>query len=140
MRLELAVTLPHERRSVPIARHVVRAAMANLGVAGGCIHDIEVTLSEACTNVLLHASASDEYEVLLQVDGDRCVLRVVDMGNRPGRRPMNLPSTPAGREAEHGRGLLLMRALVDRVGFATPEEHGTVVSLEKRLVYAEPST
>ena len=35
-------------------------------------------------------------------------------------------------------GLLLMRALVDRVAFTTLDEHGTVVSLEKRLVYAKP--
>ena len=119
MRLELAVSLPHERRSVPIARHVVRAAMANLGVTPTCVHDIEVALSEACTNVLEHAGAPDEYEVRLQVDDDRCVLRVVDVGERPDR-------------------LVLMRALVDRVGFAPLEERGTVVSLEKRLDYTDP--
>lgn len=138
MRLELAVALPHERRSVPIARHVVRAAVANLGVTASCVHDIEVALSEACTNVLQHAGASDKYEVRLEVDDDRCVLRVVDLGDSPGRLRLDVPGDPPGGDVEHGRGLLLMHALVDRVGFATLNEHGTVVSLEKQLDYAEP--
>lgn len=137
MRLELSVALPHERRSVSVARHIVRAAMANLGVTATCVHDIEVALSEACTNVLQHAGASDEYEVRLRVDDDRCVLRVVDVG-RPRRVDLDIPSEPPGGEVEHGRGLLLMRALVDRVGFAALDERGTVVSLEKQLLYAEP--
>ncbi len=137
MRLELSVALPHERRSVSVARHIVRAAMANLGVTATCVHDIEVALSEACTNVLQHAGASDEYEVRLRVDDDRCVLRVVDVG-RPRRVDLDIPSEPPGGEVEHGRGLLLMRALVDRVGFAALDERGTVVSLEKQLLYTEP--
>jgi serine/threonine-protein kinase RsbW len=137
MRLELSVALPHERRSVSVARHIVRAAMANLGVTATCVHDIEVALSEACTNVIQHAGASDEYEVRLRVDDDRCVLRVVDVG-RPRRVDLDIPSEPPGGEVEHGRGLLLMRALVDRVGFAALDERGTVVSLEKQLLYTEP--
>jgi serine/threonine-protein kinase RsbW len=139
MRLELTVSLPHEGRSVPVARHIIRAAMGNLGITPSCVHDIEVALSEACTNVLQHAGASDEYEVRLQVDGERCVLRVVDVGDQAGRLHVDLPIDPPGAEVEHGRGLVLMHALVDRVGFAALEERATVVSLEKRLVYAEPN-
>jgi serine/threonine-protein kinase RsbW len=138
MRLELTVSLPHEGRSVPVARHIVRAAMADLGVTPTCVHDVEVALSEACTNVLQHADASDEYEVRLLVDDDRCVLRVVDVGDRPGRLRLDIPIDPPGGEIERGRGLLLMHALVDRVGFAELEERGTVVSLEKRLDYTDP--
>jgi serine/threonine-protein kinase RsbW len=135
MRLELAVALPHERRSVPIARHIVRAAMANLGVSSSCVYDIEVALSEACTNVVQHAGVKDQYEVRLNVDDDRCVLRVVDIGESPGG--LRIPSVPPAAEVEHGRGLLLMRTLVDTVGFDSFPEQGTVVSLEKQLVYGE---
>jgi serine/threonine-protein kinase RsbW len=135
MRLELAVALPRERRSVPIARHIIRAAMANLGVSAACVYDIEVALSEACTNVVQHAGISDEYEVRLNVDDDRCVLRIVDIGGSPER--LRIPAAPPDAEVEHGRGLLLMRTLVDTVGFESFQEQGTVVSLEKQLVYQE---
>lgn len=137
MRLELTVSLPHEGRSVPVARHIVRAAMSNLGVTSSCVHDVEVALSEACTNVLQHAEVSHEYEVRLQVEDERCVLRVVDVGRRPGHLRLDIPTEPPDGEVEHGRGLLLMRALVDRVGFAELEERGTVVSLEKRLDFTD---
>jgi anti-sigma regulatory factor (Ser/Thr protein kinase) len=135
MRLELTVVLPHERRSVPIARHIIRAAMADLGVSSSCVYDIEVALSEACTNVVQHAGVKDQYEVRLNVDDDRCVLRVVDIGESPSR--LRVPSVPPAAEVEHGRGLLLMRTLVDTVGFDSFPEQGTVVSLEKQLVYGE---
>ncbi len=49
-----------------------------------------------------------------------------------------MPAEPPDGEVERGRGLVLMRALVDRVGFAPLEERGTVVSLEKRLDYTDP--
>jgi anti-sigma regulatory factor (Ser/Thr protein kinase) len=137
MRLELAVALPHERRSVPIARHIIRAAMANLGVNASCVYDIEVALSEACTNVVQHADISEKYEVRLNVDDDRCVLRIVDVGESSDK--LRIPDAPPDGEVEYGRGLLLMRALVDTVGFAWFKEQGTVVSLEKQLVYGEAS-
>jgi serine/threonine-protein kinase RsbW len=50
VQLELALSLPREQRSVPVARHLVRAAMRTLGVDADCTSDVEVALSEACTN------------------------------------------------------------------------------------------
>jgi serine/threonine-protein kinase RsbW len=138
MRIELVVALPHERRSVPVVRHIVRAVMANLGVSPACVYDIEVALSEACTNVVQHASISDNYEVRVTVDDDRCVLRIVDVGER--RHDLRIPTGPPDAEVEHGRGLLLMRTLVDTVGFDSFQEQGTIVSLEKRLVYADATS
>ena len=135
MRIELVVALPHERRSVPIVRHIVRAAMADLGVSAACVYDIEVAVSEACTNVVQHAGCSDKYEVRLSVEDDRCVLRIVDVGEHPDE--LHIPSDPPGGEVEHGRGLLLMRTLVDTVGFESFQEQGTIVSLEKELDYAD---
>jgi serine/threonine-protein kinase RsbW len=135
MRIELVVALPHERLSVPIVRHIVRAAMTDLGVRAACVYDIEVAVSEACTNVVQHAACSDKYEVRLNVEGYRCVLRIVDVGEHPG--DLRIPTDPPGAEVEHGRGLLLMRTLVDTVGFDYFQEQGTVVSLEKELDYVD---
>jgi len=46
------------------------------------------------------------------------------------------PSHPTSN-AEHGRGLVLTRALMDRVGFRLVPGAGSVVSLEKRLTYTD---
>lgn len=139
-RLELVLRLPHEHQSVPVARHIIRAAMHTLGVTATCVHDIEVTLSEACTNVLAHDGSAQDYEVGLDLHDDRCMVRVIDVG-----RGLDPAAAGAWRTAEPSqtgqpstaRGLLLMRALVDRMGFSVGVQAGTVVSLEKRLLYVQ---
>jgi serine/threonine-protein kinase RsbW len=138
MQLELALALPRQARSVVIARHLVRAAMVEMGVTDECVHDIEVAVSEACTNVLEQTGPSQEWELRMQVLEDRCVLRVVDIGQQRRRLRLALPAYPSDEDAQPGRGVQLLRALADRVGFATLPERGTVVSLEKRLVYTQP--
>jgi serine/threonine-protein kinase RsbW len=50
------------------------------------------------------------------------------------------PETPAAAarlEAESGRGIKIMRALVDDVTFDTAPEQGTIVYLEKRLTWQD---
>jgi len=50
---------------------VVANALITFGVAPGCVDDIRLALSEACTNVIDHAAANDGYEVRLEVDETR---------------------------------------------------------------------
>jgi serine/threonine-protein kinase RsbW len=138
VQLELTVALPRQVRSVAVARHLVRAAMVEMGVRDDCVDEIEVAVSEACTNVLEHAGSSEEYEVRLQVLEDRCVLRVVDIGQLRRRLRLAFAADPVDEDAVEAESLLLMQAMADRVGLATLPERGAVVSLEKRLVYAQP--
>jgi serine/threonine-protein kinase RsbW len=137
MRLDLALALPRDQRSVPVTRHAVSAVLLTLGVAEACRSDIEVALSEACTNVIEHAPPAAEYEVRLELRDHHCVLQVVEAeaGEVPTLRRGLAPAGEPVDDAERGRGLLLMRALVDRVGFRLQPGTGPVVSLEKQLVY-----
>jgi serine/threonine-protein kinase RsbW len=109
--------------------------MQELGVAQTCAHDIQVALTEACTNVILHAGPGDVYEVAVDVDDSCCTIRVIDrgVGFDAGE------ARPAGDTAESGRGMGLMNALVDEVLFETRAEAGTIVHLEKTLEYGEES-
>jgi anti-sigma regulatory factor (Ser/Thr protein kinase) len=135
--LELALSLPREQRSVPVVRHLVRAAMQTLGVDADCANDVEVAVSEACTNVLQHGDPAADYEIRLHLDDQRCRLRVIEIGRgAAGAFTQEPPGRGPDGAAEHGRGLLVMRALMDRVGFRLLPGAGSVVSLEKRLTYA----
>jgi serine/threonine-protein kinase RsbW len=136
MHLQLRLMLPSEERSVPVVRKVLGHALAVLGVERECLDDVEIAISEACTNVLNHAGPHDEYIVLVTVDGRDCTIEVCDEG-----RDFRLPSTAkAGTlidpDAEHGRGVQLMRALVDDLDFAASDDRGTIVRLRKSLSYA----
>jgi serine/threonine-protein kinase RsbW len=132
--ISLSLNLPRDEETIPVARHIVRKALAEVGVENDCTFDVELALSEACTNVLLHAGPGQAYEVRLRIDERACELRVVDIG-----RGFDADSAPAPRSSgeEGGRGLGLMIALVDKVQFASRREAGTVVSMEKALVYRE---
>ena len=123
--------LPRDELSIPIARHVCRDAMTRVGVVDECKGDIEVALTEACTNVLLHSGPGDDYEVRLQLDDELCTIRVIDAGR--GFDAHGVGGENPGDSAENGRGVMLMRALVDRVLFTSRPEMGTIVHLEKEL-------
>ena len=58
-----------------------RPGAGELGVEADCVSDIEIALTEACTNVLDHVGADDEYDVTLQVRDDLCVIEVIDTGH-----------------------------------------------------------
>jgi serine/threonine-protein kinase RsbW len=135
MELSLALTLPRDEQTVPVARHIVRNAMEQVGVEPDCVYDFELALSEACTNVLLHSGPGDQYVVRLDMEDRRGLIRVIDVGHGfDSSRPPAAAPTP---EAEQGRGLGLMQALVDRVDLTSRLEAGTIVTLEKVLTYAD---
>jgi serine/threonine-protein kinase RsbW len=135
MDISLALTLPRDEQTVPVARHIVRNAMEQVGVAEACVYDVELALSEACTNVLLHSGPGDQYVVRLDMEDEVGRIRVVDVGH--GFDSARLQATEPLPEAERGRGLGLMQALVDRVDFTSRAEAGTIVTLEKVLTYAD---
>jgi serine/threonine-protein kinase RsbW len=135
MEMRLQLTLPRDATGVPVARRVLRTALLSLGLDRSCADDIEIAMSEACSNVLLHVGVDDAFEVSATVDRDECVLEVADRG--PGFRPGGPPASP-DPDAEHGRGLLLMHSLMDALDFETPPGGGTVARLRKKLAWDRP--
>jgi serine/threonine-protein kinase RsbW len=61
-----------------------------------------------------------------------CHIRAVDIGRGFDHRALSPPEM-ADLDAEHGRGVALMHALVDQVRFDSEPEQGTVVHLVKLL-------
>jgi serine/threonine-protein kinase RsbW len=80
--------------------------------------------------VVDHAVDSDTYEVKVELASDRCAITVVDQGR--GFDATTLPEQ-APPDAESGRGLLLMHALVDNVAFQSEPQAGAVVHMVKTL-------
>jgi serine/threonine-protein kinase RsbW len=136
MRLAFTLRLPRDELSVPIVRHICRSALLELGVAGTCLADIELAVTEACTNVLKHAQGTNQqYEVEVEVNEDAAEIRVIDAGVGFSAESFQ----QASGTDEQGRGLHLMRALVDDLQFISKPEQGTIVHLAKRLELSEDS-
>ena len=134
MRLSLSILLPRDRSTITVSRHVIGHALRAAGVEDDCVHDIAIAQSEACTNVIDHSGPGDEYEVKVEVNDARCVISVTDTG-----RGFDYSALGDGSDlcSERGRGIQLMRALVDQVHFRSGPEAGTAVHLEKKLSFRE---
>lgn len=137
MELTLTLHLPTDELTVPLARHIMRSSMREVGVIDDCLISIEVALSEACTNVLKHSDPGDSYEVTLVVDTEKAVIRVKDTGSGFDFESLERGEAPVS--AEQGRGIEMMRALVDNVTFTSVPEAGTLVHLEKKLEFLPSS-
>lgn len=131
-RLEMTVSLPRQSHSVPVIRRLAAQILRAFGVAADSIHDVELAISEACANVIQHAVDSEGYEVSIELAADRCAITVLDRGEGFDATTV---SDQDDDDAESGRGLTLMRALVDNLNFVSEPKIGAVVHMVKRLDY-----
>jgi serine/threonine-protein kinase RsbW len=135
MRVQIVLNLPREEISVPLTRDVISAALRTAGVEPTCVHEVEVALSEACTNAVQHAVDGVTYEVLVGISDEHVTIEVVDSGSGFGQRQG--ATDGHHHSAENGRGLGLMQALTDLAIFDSVEGGGGSVHLTKRLRWTE---
>jgi serine/threonine-protein kinase RsbW len=157
MEIRLTLGLPRDQLSIPVVRRLCTQSLQVLGAKVGCQQDVEVAVTEACTNVLVHAGPTDAYEVIVGITERKVAIQIVDAGRgfdsaMLGAVQVNseqvdseqvdgeqvnseqVDSEPvADADAEQGRGIQLMRALTDRLTFTARPERGTVVHMEKDL-------
>ncbi len=135
MHLSYGLRLPTDVRHVPVVRHLATATLRELGVRRESIDDIALAVTEACANIVQHAGSAGDFEVRVSVEGEWCRIEVVDGGT--GFDPVQAAAALEvergdGADLTHGRGLGLMRVLVDELHFE-PGESGTTVVLLKHL-------
>jgi serine/threonine-protein kinase RsbW len=129
--IEMVLSLPRDKTSVPVSRQVLDGCLEILGVTPETRTDITLALSEACANVVQHAGTDAEYEVRACVIDGRCVIEVVNAGNGAKVAAPSGGFPPPG--AEHGRGLKIMDAVVENLSLTGNRRKGTTVHFEKHL-------
>jgi serine/threonine-protein kinase RsbW len=129
--LELTVILPREASTVPVVRRLAGQTLEALGVRRDDVEDVQLAITEACANVIKHATESDTYEVKVDLGPERCSITVLDRG--AGFDSTLGDGVPD--DAETGRGLRLIRAVVDSVNFEQQPLEGSLVHMVKELSY-----
>ena len=127
--MSVRLSLPRDADSIPAVRRLLRCALAVLHVDRQSGADLEIALTEACANVVKHASGADEFEVRLDVGQDRCAIDVLDNG--AGFDPVSVTGRPAAADSERGRGLYLIRALGENVRMHSAPRTGSLIHFEK---------
>jgi serine/threonine-protein kinase RsbW len=102
--------------------------------AADSVLDIEISLREALENAMIHGNRENPVKKVhvaarCSMNGEVSIT-VQDEGEGFDDAPLPDPTDPQRQLLTHGRGLYLMRALMDEVSF---ERNGTFVRLQKRL-------
>ena len=122
--------LPAELSQLAAARTFARQAADAYGFDGDGCYEFAYAVNEAVTNAIRHGRPDERgfIRVTTSAEADRLTCAVRDWGT------FNAPAegSAAGSDAaaEHGRGLALMRILMDEVRLHT-SSGGTIVYLSK---------
>jgi serine/threonine-protein kinase RsbW len=95
---------------------------------------LQIAVIEAGTNAIQHGNAFAEDKSVtfeFSVGSDGIVVQVDDYGKGFDPSRVEDPTDPSALLNPHGRGLFLMRSLMDDVTFDTRADHGTRVRLRK---------
>jgi serine/threonine-protein kinase RsbW len=128
MRMSVRLNLPREVDSVPAVRRLLRCALTLLHVDRQAGADLEIALTEACANVVKHATGADKFEVRLNVAEDHCAIDVLDNGT--GFDAEAATDSPDA-SSERGRGLFLIKALSENVRMQSTARNGSLIHFEK---------
>lgn len=137
-----SISLPRQAYTVAVVRDILGALLRRFGLCPGCVDDILLAASEACANAVEHGEASPGYEVEVELGPGWFELQVSHNGRVPDTaaliRRFTSEHTPLpGLESESGRGILLMRYLMDEVDFSG--EPRTTVILRKHIAACDPA-
>jgi serine/threonine-protein kinase RsbW len=127
--MTVRLDLPRETGSVPAVRRLLRCALSVLHVDRASGEDLEIAVTEACANVVRHATGADTFEVTLDVGDDRCAIDVEDNG--AGFDPEAAAAVAPGVGSERGRGLFLIKALSENVRMHSVPREGSLIHFEK---------
>lgn len=131
--LKLSVTLSADRDAVDQVVRSIMKVVREVKCVPGSEDDIELALTEALANAVVHGAKSDPSKVIecdVACDDERGLMIVVrDPGS--GFDPAKLSDPCHGENiySEHGRGIYLINQLMDEVQF---HKNGAEIHMLKR--------
>jgi serine/threonine-protein kinase RsbW len=129
--IELERSLPSEVAAIsPFVDKLMRL-IRKCGCAAEGESDVEIALREALANAIVHGNHENPRKhvyVRFRCEPDEVSFAVKDEGRGFDLNKIADPTAPESTGAVHGRGVYLMRALMDEVRF---EEGGVLVHMRK---------
>lgn len=126
------MSLPASAATLADVRARVCDVLAPLDISEAVMFDIRVAVGEALANAIRHGSPggpSDNVIIEVTAFPDRVSIRVTDCGS--GFDGCTMRSDDL--YASSGRGVIFMRALMDKVEFTSCSDGGTAVTLVKHI-------
>ncbi|MCX4819939.1 ATP-binding protein [Streptomyces sp. NBC_01142] len=110
------IALPHSTAAVPIARALIRTALAEIEVSADS-DTAELLTAELVANAVEHTRGGSPIQLVVELLSTGCQVEVHDSDPAPpGDLSLPAPGSEPDPWQEHGRGLLLLRALSSECG------------------------
>ncbi|KIF67409.1 ATP-binding protein [Streptomyces sp. AcH 505] len=116
------IALPHSASAVPMARALIRTALAELRETVTDCDTAELLTAELVANAVEHTTGTTPIELVVRLLPTGCQVEVHDCDPRPPGDLTHGHSTPPDPWQEYGRGLLLIRTLSSDCGHRSTEQ------------------
>jgi serine/threonine-protein kinase RsbW len=129
----LTLTIPSDLRLLPVVRGFIEAVCQVGGLDDTATNAVVLATNEAASNVMRHAHRSAPeaaLQIQCRIDAGAMEVCILDEGD-----PFDLEAVPALDPAEirvGGRGVFLMRALMDELNCQPRGERGNTLRMVKR--------
>ena len=130
--IALECSLPSEVTAISPFVDKLMLLLTNCGCVPEGVSDVEIALREALANAILHGNHEDRRKhvhVTCRCEPDEVSIAVKDEGNGFDTDNVPDPTAPQNIGSIHGRGIHVIRALMDEVRF---DEGGAVIHMKKR--------
>jgi serine/threonine-protein kinase RsbW len=129
--IQLEHTLPSEIAAISPFVDKIMLLIIKCRCVPGSESDVELALREALANAIIHGNHEDPRKHIYV--SCRCELYELSISVRDEGQGFDInqvadPTSPENIKSDHGRGIYMMKALMDEVRF---EEAGTVVHMRK---------
>jgi serine/threonine-protein kinase RsbW len=132
-RMALEYSLPSEVKVISPFVDKLMPLLRNCGCVPEDDSNVEVALREALANAIIHGNHENRRKrvhVACRCEPDEVLIAVKDEGKGFDVNNVPDPTAPENIESLHGRGIHVMKALMDEVRF---EEGGAVVHMRKSI-------
>jgi serine/threonine-protein kinase RsbW len=128
--------IPSSQDYLARADDFLEDALSNHGLDRSAITDLAISTTELINNAIVHGNKLDPDKlvtVILEFFDDRLTISIIDQGD--GFSPDNIPSPIADENLmkEAGRGIFIVRSLVDDLQIEAHPEGGTRMVIIKKL-------
>jgi len=136
------LTTPSHTENLEMIRNFISHLAQKAGLDEMAAMEIEVAVEEACVNAIKHAHRNDKTKPLrLQIKIDKQKLKVLVRDEGQGIDPKQLDEQKArellAKPKPGGRGILMMKMLMDEVHFEIGNGKGMQVRLVKHLASSQ---
>lgn len=130
------ITIPSDPALIREVDDFVESKLRELNLSDSIIADIAICATEVVNNGINHGNKQNLNKTVtleLKLDPEQVVISVTDQGDSFDPARVEDPVDPRNLLREVGRGIFIVKHLMDTVEFRCADGGGTIVTLTKKI-------